>query len=127
MKTKSPIGALKEHLVLALKAAAASLDDYKYQAKIMYSRMWETLEQLIEERLIRGVVERFNRETKTQRCRHLSDTSAIDIETIDSAMGKCSTYMFGHDMSLEASGAFPNCEEIEQDERDNIELFARGG
>ncbi|HFI9800809.1 TPA: hypothetical protein ACGSUT_000792 [Vibrio parahaemolyticus] len=85
------------------------------------------MEQLIEERLIRGVVERFNRETKTQRCRHLSDTSEIDIETIDSAMGKCSTYMFGHDMLLEASGAFPNCEEIEQDERDNIELFARGG
>lgn len=84
---------------MALKAAA-SQDDYKYQARIMYSRMRETLEQLIEERLIRGVVERFNRETKTQRYRHLSDTSENDIETIDSTMGKCSTYMFGHDMSL---------------------------
>ncbi|WP_045378201.1 hypothetical protein [Vibrio campbellii] len=123
MKTKSRIGALKQHLVLAKKAAAISHDDYKYQASIMYSRMRETWERLIEEWLIRGVVERFNREIKTQSCRYLTDISELDIETIESAMSKCSTYMFGHDMSLEASGAFPSCEEIEQDLKDLDEYF----
>lgn len=76
--------------------------------------MRETLEQLIEERLVRGVVERFNHEIKTQRFHHLAGTSESDIETIDFAMSKCNTYMFEHDMSLEASGAFPIREEIEQ-------------
>ena len=123
MKTKSRIGALKQHLVLAKKSAETSHDDYKYQASIMYSRMRETWERLIEEWLIRGVVERFNREIKTQSCRYLTDISELDIETIDSAMRKCSTYMFGHDMSLEASGAFPSCEEIEQDLKDLDEYF----
>lgn len=115
LKTVSRIGILKDQSVRARKAADESFEDYQFQAGIIYGKMRETWERLIEEWLIRGVVERFNREVKTQSCRYLIDIDETDIETINSAMGKCSTYMNGHDMSEAATGAFPNIDELEQD------------
>ncbi|WIH19306.1 AAA family ATPase [Photobacterium damselae] len=115
LKTNSRIGILKDNAVRARKAADESFDDYQSQAGIIYGKMRETWERLIEEWLIRGVVERFNREVKTQSCRYLVDIDELDIETINSAMGKCSTYMHGHDMSEEAAGVFPDIDELDQD------------
>lgn len=115
LKTNSRLGILKDAAVRARKAADNSFEDYQSQAGIIYGKMRETWERLIEEWLIRGVVERFNREIKTQSCRYLIDIDEIDIETINSAMGKCSTYMNGHDMAEEAAGAFPDIDELDQD------------
>jgi ABC-type hemin transport system ATPase subunit len=115
LKTNSRLGILKDAAVRARKAADNSFEDYQFQAGIIYGKMRETWERLIEEWLIRGVVERFNREIKTQSCRYLIDIDEIDIETINSAMGKCSTYMNGHDMAEEAAGAFPDIDELDQD------------
>ncbi|WP_235447551.1 AAA family ATPase [Vibrio splendidus] len=115
LKTNSRLGILKDAAIRARKAADNSLEDYQYQAGIIYGKMRETWERLIEEWLIRGVVERFNREVKTQSCRYLIDIDEIDIETINSAMSKCSTYMNGHDMAEEAAGSFPDIDELDQD------------
>ncbi|MEZ9347441.1 AAA family ATPase [Vibrio splendidus] len=115
LKTNSRLGILKDAAIRARKAADNSLEDYQYQAGIIYGKMRETWERLIEEWLIRGVVERFNREVKTQSCRYLIDIDEIDIKTINSAMSKCSTYMNGHDMAEEAAGSFPDIDELDQD------------
>lgn len=115
LKTIARIGILKDSAVRARKAADESFEEYQTQAGFIYGRMRETWERLIEEWLIRGVVERFNREVKTQSCRYLVDIDEIDIETINSAIGKCSTYMHGHDMSEEVAGVFPDIDELDQD------------
>ncbi|CDT85917.1 AAA family ATPase [Vibrio coralliirubri] len=115
LKTQSRIGVLKQRLLKARKSADESMEDYQHHAGFMYGKMRETWERLVEEWLIRGVVERFNREIKTQSCRYLTDITDLDVETINTAMGKCSTYMHGHDMAEEASGSFPDFEELEND------------
>lgn len=118
LKTKDRIGLLKNSLVRCRQAANESIDEYKVQAGFIYGKMRETWERLIEEWLIRGVVERFNREVKTQSCRYLTDISELDVRTINSAMTKCSTYMHGHDMAEEVTGAFPEVDELERDVAD---------
>ncbi|OQU52187.1 AAA family ATPase [Vibrio parahaemolyticus] len=123
LKTQSRIGFLKDRLVRARKAANESIEDYQHQAGFIYGKMRETWERLVEEWLIRGVVERFNREVKTQSCRYLTDISDLDIETINTAMSKCSTYMHGHDMAEEVAGAFPDIDELEKDVADLDEYF----
>ncbi|MCG7587251.1 hypothetical protein [Photobacterium sp. OFAV2-7] len=80
--------------------------------------MRETWERLVEEWLIRGVVERFNREVKNQSCRYLTDITDLDVETINTAMSKCSTYMHRHDMTEETAGSFPDIDELEKDVAD---------
>ncbi|MFV5383638.1 AAA family ATPase [Acinetobacter junii] len=115
LKTDKRIGKLKEKLVRARKIAKESDEQYQQDAGIIYGLMRETWERLIEEWLIRGVVERFNREVKTQNVRYLKDITDSDIATINSAMSKCSTYMNGHDMSEGISGAFPDANELESD------------
>ncbi|GAB1054321.1 MAG: AAA family ATPase [Shewanella algae] len=118
LKTKDRIGLLKNSLVRCRQAANESIDEYQVQAGFIYGKMRETWERLIEEWLIRGVVERFNREVKTQSCRYLTDISELDVRTINSAMTKCSTYMHGHDMAEEVTGAFPEIDELERDVAD---------
>lgn len=115
LKTVARVGILKNELIQARKAADKSILEYQTAAGSIYGKMRETWERLIEEWLIRGVVERFNREIKTQNCRYLVDISDEDVRTIDSAMSKCSTYMHGHDMAEEVTGAFPDIDELAQD------------
>lgn len=116
LKTDKRIKQLKNELVGTRKLAEGLYEDqYKQKASNIYGKMRETWERLIEEWLIRGVVERFNREVKTQNCRYLVDIEASDIDKINSAMYKCSTYMHGHDMSSEISGTFPEIEELQSD------------
>jgi energy-coupling factor transporter ATP-binding protein EcfA2 len=115
LKTQPRIGLIKEASVKARKASNDSFEEYQTQAGIIYGKMRETWERLVEEWLIRGVVERFNREIKTQSAKHLIDITELDIETLDSAMSKCSAYMHGHDMAEEAAGYFPDIDELESD------------
>ncbi|PMH41441.1 hypothetical protein BCU68_15915 [Vibrio sp. 10N.286.49.B3] len=123
LKTQSRIGFLKNRLVRARKTTNESIEDYQHQAGFIYGKMRETWERLVEEWLIRGVVERFNREVKTQNCRYLTDITNLDVETISTAMSKCSTYMHGHDMAEEVAGAFPDIDELEKDVVDLDEYF----
>lgn len=125
LKTKARIGLLKNNMVKAKKAHDDSFDDYQSQAGIIYGKMRETWERLIEEWLIRGVVERFNREVKTQSVKYLSDITDMDISIINSSMSKCSTYMNGHDMAEEFSGIFPAPSELAQDISDLEEYFVK--
>lgn len=115
LKTVDRVKQLKVRLVIARKSTKESIEEYQHHAGIIYGKMRETWERLIEEWLIRGVVERFNREIKTQNTRYLTDITDLDVQTINSAMSKCSTYMQGHDMAEGITGAFPEIDELEND------------
>ena len=115
LKTADRIGKLKVKVVEAKKVSKKSTEEYQSYASIIYGQKRETWERLIEEWLIKNVVERFSREIKTQNTRYLTDITEIDVQRISAAMSKCSTYMNGHDMAEAISGAFPDIDELEND------------
>lgn len=115
LKTVDRIGQLKVKVVEARKAAKNSIEEYQHHACIIYGKKRETWERLVEEWLIKSVVERFSREIKTQNTRYLTDITEQDVQKIYAAMSKCSTYMNGHDMAEAMSGVFPDIDELESD------------
>ncbi|RVS46203.1 ATPase, partial [Citrobacter freundii] len=75
-----------------------------------------TWERLVEEWLLRKVVERFSRGVKTQSLKEIADDVTIeDNNIINAAMAKCSTYMYGHDNATELAVDCPRYSEVEQD------------
>lgn len=115
LKTVDRIGQLKVKVVEARKAAKNSIEEYQHHACIIYGKTRETWERLVEEWLIKSVVERFSREIKTQNTRYLTDITEQDVQKIYAAMSKCSTYMNGHDMAEAMSDVFPDIDELESD------------
>lgn len=115
LKTADRIGKLKVKVVEVRKLSGGLTEEYQYHTSIIYGQKRETWERLVEEWLIRNVVERFSREIKTQNTRYLTDITDMDVKKISDAMSKCSTYMTGHDMAEAISGHFPDIDELEND------------
>jgi len=91
-------------------------DLYLEKAKIIYNKKRETWERLVEEWLLKGVVERFGRDVKTQNIRYLANKiTDMDVKIINEAMSKCSSFMLGHDRALELGIDFPEYDEVELD------------
>jgi energy-coupling factor transporter ATP-binding protein EcfA2 len=114
--TASRIGFLKNELP-NLKIMEMSGDlKYEFHAKHIYNLMRETWERLVEEWLLRKVVERFSRGVKTQSLKEIvDDVTSDDNNIINAAMSKCSTYMYGHDNATGLTVDCPRHSEIEQD------------
>ncbi|HDW3532872.1 TPA: ATPase, partial [Citrobacter freundii] len=89
---------------------------YEFQVKHTYNLMRETWERLVEEWLLRKVVERFARGVKTQSLKEImNDITSEDNDTISAAMSKCSTFMYGHDNATGVAVDCPRYNEVEQD------------
>ncbi|WP_229369160.1 AAA family ATPase [Shewanella sp. 10N.7] len=100
LKTADRIGQLKQLEVELRKYTKRDdfiEDIYSRDAKHIYGKMRETWERLVEEWLIRNVVQRFSRTVQTQNIRYLVDSTQEDVTTISDAMTKCSTFFEGHD------------------------------
>lgn len=100
LKTVDRIGLLKQlevELRRYTKRDDFIEDIYSRDAKYIYGKMRETWERLVEEWLIRNVVQRFSRSVQTKNIRYLVDSTPEDVATISAGMGKCSTYFEGHD------------------------------
>ncbi len=80
-----------------------------------YSYLREAWERLVEEKLLNKVVTRFERGVSTQRLARLIDISQSDIDRVDYAMSKCSTYFRGHDSAAAIGDPYPSVEEVEVD------------
>ncbi|MDR9767200.1 hypothetical protein RJP56_14145 [Shewanella baltica] len=76
-------------------------DIYGREVKHIYSKIRKTWERLVEEWLIRNVVQRFRRVVQTQKIRYLVDSTPENVATISSGMGKCSTFFEGHDTATD--------------------------
>jgi len=100
LKTVDRIGQLKQlevELRRYTKRDDFIEDMYSRDAKHIYGKMRETWERLVEEWLIRNVVQRFSRVVQTLNIRYIVDSTPEDVATISAGMGKCSTYFEGHD------------------------------
>ena len=114
--TLSRIGYLKNLLPDLKKMELSGDPRYEFTAKHAYNLMRETWERLVEEWLLRKVVERFAREVKTQSLKVIiDDITNEDNDIINAAMSKCSTFMYGHDNATGLTVDCPCYNEIEQD------------
>nr|WP_269808507.1 AAA family ATPase [Enterovibrio nigricans] len=117
--TNARVGELK-NLAPQLKKMEASGDfEYEMRVKHSYGLMRETYERLVEEWLLRKVVERFGRAVKTQSLKEIvDDVTSEDNDIINAAMSKCSTYMCGHDNATGLAVDCPRASEFEKDVND---------
>lgn len=113
LKTAQRIADLKNRLPSLKRLYNENEEAYRVQAKTTYLDMRKAWERLIEEWLIKGVVERFGRGVKPTNARYLVDTQQEDVDTINAAMDKCSRCC--HDTASELGATYPDVDELEQD------------
>lgn len=113
LKTADRIKALKGRIPHLAKQHSENEEDYRVQARTTYLDMRKAWERLIEEWLIRGIVERFGRGVKPTNVRYLIDTTDEDVATINAAMDKCSKCC--HDTATELGASYPDIDELSQD------------
>jgi hypothetical protein len=117
LNTAKRLGELKNHIQeLAILSKDPASDLYVEKTKLLYGKKRETWERLVEEWLLKGVVERFARSVKTQNIRYLAnEITAEDVRIIDDAMAKCSTFFIGHDRAHDLGVDIPDYTEVMAD------------
>ena len=93
---------------------ASSREEYNEKAANLYALLRETWEAAVEEVLLFGTICRHGQEVQTQRLRSVKVTTE-DYRAIALGMGKCSTWMRGHDKSKALGIDRPGPDEIESD------------
>jgi len=88
---------------------------YEAVARDLYGRLRETWERAVEELLLNRAVVRLRRSIETQRLKKITDITTADIETIEAAMTKCSTYLRGHDQAVAINQPVPAPAELQTD------------
>ena len=119
---KSRIGFLRNRLVQLKKTEKQGDEtEYLFAVKSWYGLLREAWERAVEERLFKGVVERFRPGIETQRFRNLEINDEI-INEIKNGMTDCSSWL--HDA---AQGLHPTPPDTEQAERDlaTIDTFIK--
>lgn len=119
MNTRDRVAKLKV-LVVDLRKYCNSpdfdSDDYINKAYSIYNKKRNTWEHLIEEWLIRQVVQRFGRGVKTSNVRYLVGNTEEDVQVIKAATDKCCRYIDAHDRPTELGVIdMPDIDEIEND------------
>lgn len=115
--TKDRVGRIKSTLQSIKALEAQSQEEFSEASKKLYGKMRETWEKLIEEWLLKGVVQRFGREIHPSSIRYLTDIENKDIQTITDAYNRCSTDFDGHSNAAEIGVHLISFEEIEADVR----------
>jgi energy-coupling factor transporter ATP-binding protein EcfA2 len=112
--TNKRIKKLKTHLP-ELKKQFDEPDQSAYllTAKAFYSQMRDTWERLVEEWLLKGVVERFNYGVKTQNLKYIDTIDANDNKIISDAYAKCCKHV--HDTASALGVNIPVYDELEND------------
>ena len=110
---KSRIGSLTDRLVRLKKVEKEQHeDDYLFAAKIWYGLLRETWERAVEERLLKGVVERFGPGVQTQKLKKIIITPELLAE-IDKGMSESSDWM--HDSAMALNPTPPSTVKAELD------------
>lgn len=117
LNTAKRVGELNKALQLLAKLSKEPDPElYFDKAKTLYNKKRETWERLVEEWLLKGGVERFGRDVKTQNIKYLANgITDDDVKTVNDGMKKCSTFMLGHDRAHELGMDFPEYSEVEED------------
>ena len=119
---KKRIGTLKDRLVRLKKfEQEASEDDYFFAAKAWYILLREAWERAVEERLFKGVVERFSLGIQTLRLKKVVITDDL-ITEIEHGMTESSNWL--HDAGAGLNPTPPDTSKAEADLKD-LEEFAK--
>lgn len=123
LTTSKRIKALNTHLqgLRALNKQGTD-SEFREASRQFYGLLRESWERLVEEKLLNKVVTRFERGIYTQRLSKLTDITHVDIERVDAAMSKCSSYFTGHDSATAMGHPYPTIEEIAED-LENLNSF----
>jgi energy-coupling factor transporter ATP-binding protein EcfA2 len=113
LKLRSRIGVLAQEVEQWDKQDAASdFDEAWRRICNFYDRLRKTWERAVEERLFRGVVQRFQREVKTLALKDVHVTREL-IAAITASMTRCSTFV--HDAPPSAGTSLPGRTELAED------------
>ena len=112
-KVRERIKRLEEILGAVPKPANCSDTEYMAHVKEYYGLVRETWERLVEERLLNGVVGRFEPGVKTQSLKGVIVEDA-DYQRVFSAMAKASRYS-GHDGAVSFQTSAPSPAEMRED------------
>jgi len=109
---KSRVGYLRNKIVALKKAESGDPDEYREQVKSWYGHLRESWERAVEERLFKGVVQRFNRAVQTQKLAQIEVTDALVKEVTD-GMSDSSKWL--HDMGQGVNPAVPTTTKLEEE------------
>lgn len=126
MTTRARYGVLKvklQELKRLEKNDTTTTSEFRNACYQFYSYLREAWERLVEEKLLNKVVTRFERGIATQRLSKLMDICQTDIDRVDDAMSKCSTYFIGHDSAAAVGGPNPTIDEVEDDLNSFLEFL----
>lgn len=112
LNVKSRVGYLKNDLARLKKAEAGDQDQYRKEVKGWYELVREAWERAVEERLFKGVVQRFSKGVQTQKLDRIDISPAL-IKEITDGMTESSKWV--HDMAAGMNPAVPKNEKLEAD------------
>ena len=78
---------------------------YEQNAEWIYDRLRQSWERAVEELLLNQVVVRFGDGVSTQRLKLLTDITELDVQTVESEMASCSSFV--HDEAGRSMRVFP--------------------
>lgn len=114
MSVSKRIGVLRNELQNA--AAILRKGDrtaYEQKAEWIYDRLRQSWERAVEELLLNQVVVRFGDGVSTQRLKLLTDITDADVQTVESEMAYCSSFV--HDESGAVNAGIPDPIVVEAD------------
>lgn len=106
---KARVGYLKNELQNLKKIENGDQDKYRNEVKIWHELLREAWERAVEERLFKGVVQRFNRSIQTQRLSAVSIDAEM-IKEIDVGMTDSSRWL--HDLAAGVNPAIPQDDKL---------------
>jgi recombinational DNA repair ATPase RecF len=113
LKLRARVGVLDQEVAEWDKQdAAADFDEAWRRVCNFYEQMRKTWERAVEERLFRGVVQRFQRDVKTRALKDVRVTPEL-IEAIMAGMSRCSTFV--HDAPPGSGTSLPGRTELAAD------------
>jgi hypothetical protein len=81
-------------------------DAYEQKAEWIYKRLRQTWERAVEEVLLNRVLVRFGDAVETQRLKAITDITDTDVQTVESEMAYCSSFV--HDESGAVNAGIPD-------------------
>ena len=116
---KSRVAYLKNELAALKKLENGDQNEYRNKVKLWYELLRESWERAVEERLFKGVVQRFNKGVQTQRLPKVEIDKSL-IKEVETGMSDSSKWL--HDTSAGVNPAVPTNTKLNAD-IDLIEKF----
>ncbi len=110
LDVKKKVAYIRNELAAVRKAEAGDPDVYRDKVKLWYMLLREAWERAVEERLFKGVVQRFNKAVQTQRLGQI-EVNDVLVKDVEDGMTESSQWL--HDMAVGVNPAVPRSTKLE--------------